>query len=93
MLTFSGADLESSELSYLSMRDASQAIHIGGGNSGNLAVSDEKTPLLWALENGHTETVPLLLKKGANIEAKDMVWFIVWMWWRITSMNTHCMQR
>ena len=31
----------------------------------------QRTPMHWAAENGHTETVKVLAKKGADLNAKD----------------------
>ncbi|OPB44479.1 hypothetical protein A0O28_0027980 [Trichoderma guizhouense] len=44
------------------------------------------TPLAWAAMNGHTATIRILIKKGANIETKDHKGFTPLMW---AVMNGH----
>ena len=40
---------------------------------GNVSAQDEKTPLHLSAAANHTQTVELLLEKGANIHATDVV--------------------
>ena len=40
---------------------------------GNLNVQDEMTALMWAARMGHTDCVRLLVKGGAEMNARDTV--------------------
>jgi ankyrin repeat protein len=41
------------------------------GHNLNPKDSNGRTPLLYAVDNGHEEVVKLLLEKGAKLETKD----------------------
>ena len=36
-------------------------------------LQDHQTPLYWAASGGHTDTVKILIEKGADVNAKDKV--------------------
>lgn len=48
-----------------------------------LMVQDGKTALMWASENGHVEMVGTLLRRGASIDAEDLVWYLFIIFWSI----------
>ena len=37
---------------------------------------EKRTALLWAAKGGNVEALQLLLENGANVDAKDEVWFM-----------------